>query len=179
MSPDPERHLFDIDLADGLLACLAVPRWVDEVAAQAPFATVEELVAAGRRAATPLSPAEVDQALQHHPRIGERAVGEGPGETFSRAEQAAADSGDEELAAALKAGNAAYERRFGRVFLIRAAGRSRAEILAELTRRLKLDEQTEVGIVADELRDIASLRMAQLFAHLDRHSGYDDSEAAR
>ena len=30
-----------------------------------------------------------------------------------------------------------------------------------------------------ELRDIALLRIPQLFSHLDRHSGYDESEAAR
>jgi 2-oxo-4-hydroxy-4-carboxy-5-ureidoimidazoline decarboxylase len=65
--------------------------------------------------------------------------------------------------AAIAAGNAAYEARFGRVFLIRAAGRSKAEILAELTRRAALDEQTELAVVGAELRDIALLRVRQLF----------------
>ena len=36
------------------------------------------------------------------------------------------------VTAAIAAGNAAYEERFGRVFLIRAAGRSPEQILAEL-----------------------------------------------
>ena len=36
------------------------------------------------------------------------------------------------VAAAIAAGNAAYEERFGRVFLIRAAGRTPEQILAEL-----------------------------------------------
>ncbi|MFP5282722.1 MAG: 2-oxo-4-hydroxy-4-carboxy-5-ureidoimidazoline decarboxylase, partial [Actinomycetes bacterium] len=72
-----------------------------------------------------------------------------------------------------------YEEKFGRVFLIRAAGRSRPEILAELRRRLELDPETEAGIVGAELRDIALLRIPQLFSHLDAHSGYDESEAAR
>ena len=86
---------------------------------------------------------------------------------------------DPEQAERLAAGNRAYEERFGRVFLIRAAGRSRAEILAELERRLALDPEEEIGIVGAELRDIALLRIPQLFAHLDAHSGYDDAEAAR
>ena len=76
-------------------------------------------------------------------------------------------------------GNRAYEEKFGRVFLIRAAGRSRAEILAELRRRLELDPDAELEQVAAELRDIALLRIPQLFSHLDHHSGYDESEAAR
>jgi 2-oxo-4-hydroxy-4-carboxy-5-ureidoimidazoline decarboxylase len=62
--------------------------------------------------------------------------------------------------------------------LIRAAARSRPEILAELNRRLQLDPETELGVVGSELRDIALLRISQLFGHLDHHSGYDDSEAA-
>ena len=46
------------------------------------------------------------------------------------------DPADAAIAAALAEGNRAYEERFGRVFLIRAAGRSAPEILAALTERL-------------------------------------------
>ena len=53
------------------------------------------------------------------------------------------------------------------MFLIRAAGRSRPEILAELERRLRLEPEEEVGVAGGELRDIALLRIPQLFAHLD------------
>ena len=55
---------------------------------------------------------------------------------MSRAEQAGVDPSDAAVAAALAEGNRAYEQRFGRVFLIRAAGRSATEILAALTERL-------------------------------------------
>jgi len=68
-----------------------------------------------------------------------------------------------ELAAAIAAGNAAYERRFGRVFLIRAAGRTRAEILGELRRRLELDDAAELAIVGEQLREIALLRLRSTF----------------
>ncbi len=167
------------ELRQGLAACLAVPRWVDDVIGAGPYASVDALVSAARAAATPLSPAEVDQALADHPRIGEQAAGHGTAQNFSRSEQTSSASDNPELAAALVAGNRAYEEKFGRVFLIRAAGRSREEILAELNRRLALDAVTEIGIVGAELRDIALLRIPQLFSHLDHHSGYDDSEAAR
>jgi 2-oxo-4-hydroxy-4-carboxy-5-ureidoimidazoline decarboxylase len=167
------------ELRDGLMACLAVPRWVEDVVDGAPYASLAELLAAARAAATPLSAAEVDQALADHPRIGERAAGDGRSQAFSRAEQRDSASADPELAAPLAAGNEAYERKFGRVFLIRAAGRSRPEILSELNRRLQLDPEIEIEVVASELRDIALLRIPQLFGHLDHHSGYDDSEAAQ
>ncbi|GAA1832733.1 2-oxo-4-hydroxy-4-carboxy-5-ureidoimidazoline decarboxylase [Microlunatus capsulatus] len=175
----PRVELTDAELREGLTACLAVPRWVDDVAARAPFGSLLELMDAAAAAATPLSAEEVDQALAHHPRIGEKARGEGTAQSFSRSEQSASQSEDEALAAALAEGNRAYEERFGRVFLIRAAGRDRATILAELQRRLTLDDATEAAVVASELRDIALLRIPQLFGHLDHHSGFDDPEAAQ
>ena len=129
-----------------------------------PYASVDQLLEVARDAATPLSPAEIDEALADHPRIGERAQGHGQAQAFSAAEQASSASTDENLAERLAAGNAAYEEKFGRVFLIRAAGRNRPEILAELERRLRLDPDTELEIVGSELRDIALLRIQQLFS---------------
>lgn len=149
----------DAALREGLLASLAVPRWVEDVASHAPFDSVEELLLVAYTEATPLAPEEIAQAIAHHPRIGEKPVGEGPSQAFSRAEQGDAT----ELAEELAAGNRAYEQRFGRVFIIRAAGRTRAEILAELERRLTLDDATELVIVGEQLRDIALLRLEKLF----------------
>lgn len=179
----PRVDLTEAELTEGLSACLAVPRWVDEVAAGAPFPSLDALLEAAREAAPPSSPAEIDQAMAHHPRIGERVTGQSPAHRFASAEQQASRPDDEhpadERLAELAQGNAAYEKRFGRVFLIRAAGRSGPEILEELRRRLELDPETETAIVGAELRDIALLRIPQLFAHLDAHSEFDESDAAR
>ncbi len=155
----------DSELRAGLEAALGVHRWVVEVAGIAPFDDLDELLHAARTAATPLSPSEIDEALAHHPRIGERASGDGAAAAHSRREQATADSDadDAALSEALAAGNAAYEDRFDRVFLIRAAGRTRAEILDELNRRLALDDDIELEIVGEQLREIAMLRLAATF----------------
>lgn len=162
MSPSI-TELSGSELREGLAVCLHVPRWVDDVAERAPYSSLAELAEAARAAATPLAPAEVDQALSTHPRIGEKAKGEGRGAALSKAEQASSASDDPELDRALADGNRAYEEQFGRIFLIRAAGRSRAEILAELNRRLTLDPDTELAVVGEELRDIALLRIPQVF----------------
>jgi 2-oxo-4-hydroxy-4-carboxy-5-ureidoimidazoline decarboxylase len=148
---------------DQLAAALGVQRWVDEVAAGSPYADLPALLEAAAAAATPLSSEEIDEAMAHHPRIGERPVGDGAAQAFSRREQASADADDEEVNAAIAAGNAAYEERFGRVFLIRAAGRSRAEILGELRRRLEIDDAAELAIVGEQLREIALLRLRTTF----------------
>ncbi|WP_291049928.1 2-oxo-4-hydroxy-4-carboxy-5-ureidoimidazoline decarboxylase [Herbiconiux sp.] len=150
-------------LRGALFSCLGVDRFADEVAAAAPFGSNAELLALADRVASSLTPAEVDAALAHHPRIGERATGEGRSQAFSRSEQSAAEASDAGLAEAIAAGNAAYEARFDRVFLIRAAGRDRAEILVELTRRLELDDAAEAATVASELHDITMLRLQQLY----------------
>lgn len=153
----------DVQLRGALCTALAVPRWVGEVASAAPFDRLEDLLTAAA-AAGPLSADELSEALAHHPRIGEKPVGEGVSQAFSRAEQSSHDAGDSEINAAIADGNRAYEQRFGRVFLIRAAGRTRAEILAELRRRLELDDATEQRIVGEQLLEIAHIRLSQTFS---------------
>ncbi len=107
-----------------LRPCLDIPRWRDELVDARPYGSVDELVAWAEAAAAPFTAEEVDGALAQHPRIGERPAGGGAEAAMSRAEQAGVDPADAEVAAALADGNRAYEERFGRVFLIRAAGRS-------------------------------------------------------
>ncbi|MDN4478808.1 2-oxo-4-hydroxy-4-carboxy-5-ureidoimidazoline decarboxylase [Demequina lignilytica] len=145
-----------------LLTCLRVERWADTVASRA-YGGMLELERAAVSAATPLTPTEIEEALAAHPRIGDRREGEDAEARFSRAEQASSESEDEALAAHLADLNALYEKRFGRVFLIRAAGRSRAEIVAELERRLGNDDVAELAEVADQLRGIALLRLRQIY----------------
>ena len=136
-----------------LLSCLSVPRWADEVLAGRPYADRAALLARADQAARALSDEELEQALSGHPRIGER------GGAQSRREQAGVDPAAGDTAARLAAGNAAYEQRFGRVFLIRAAGRDADAILAELDRRLGNDDATERAETVENLREIAVLRL--------------------
>jgi 2-oxo-4-hydroxy-4-carboxy-5-ureidoimidazoline decarboxylase len=154
----------DETLRSRLATSLGVRRYVDEVAAGGPYRDLDGLLAAAGAAAASLTPAEVDEALSHHPRIGERPAGTGAGSALSRTEQSSADAGDPELAEAMARGNRAYEDRFGRIFLVRAAGRTRREILAELDRRLALDDDTELAEVARQLREIALLRLRTMAA---------------
>lgn len=139
--------------------CLDIPRWIDEIVDRRPYPDTASLIEQARLAADPFTPTEIDGALIHHPRIGERAAGSGAEARLSAAEQANLGATSTELESALAAGNADYERRFDRVFLIRAAGRSRQEILSELERRMAHTETEELAVIADELREIARLRL--------------------
>ena len=151
--------LGDDDARTLVNGCLGVRRWVDEVVAARPYADLEALRKQAHESALELSDDELASALTRHPRIGERPEGDDSEASFSSAEQAGVEASDEQR---LRAGNATYEDRFGRVFLIRAAGRSSAEILPELDRRLDNDPATEREETVTALRDIALLRLDQV-----------------
>jgi 2-oxo-4-hydroxy-4-carboxy-5-ureidoimidazoline decarboxylase len=142
--------------------CLAVPRWVDEVAAKRPYDDEAAALAQADASLRSLTPQEVAAALARHPRIGERPAADDEESRFSRREQSGVDKANTAVARRLADGNAAYETRFGRVFLIRARGRDSREILAELDRRLGNDERTEAEEVAGQLREIAVLRLQEV-----------------
>ena len=150
------------EAAEALRPCLDVPRWIDELAAARPYSGLAALLEAGRRAANPFTPAEIEAALAHHPRIGERAPGNSTEARLSQSEQAGLGEAGAAVAAALAAGNRAYEEKFGQVFLIRAAGRSREEVLAALNTRLAHTPEEEQAIIGQQLREIAVLRLEGL-----------------
>jgi len=145
-----------------LLVCCAAPGWAAAVAAGRPYADLDRLCAASDAAFADLDSADVDIALAAHPRIGERAEGAGRETAWSRQEQSGTRGADDALQHELRQANLAYERRFGHVFLIRATGRSAAEMLAECRRRLANDPATERREVLGQLRAITRLRLEKL-----------------
>jgi 2-oxo-4-hydroxy-4-carboxy-5-ureidoimidazoline decarboxylase len=145
-----------------LRACNAAPRFAREVAAARPYPDAAAAAAAAAAVAASLDWAEVSEALAAHPRIGERAAGDSAEAAASRREQAGLDAAADAVRAELAAGNRAYEERFGHVFLIRAAGRTPAEMLAELHRRLGQDPAAERVEVTRQLAEISRLRVARL-----------------
>lgn len=150
----------DDEAARGLLQpCVALPAWATALVQGRPYPDRAALLAAAEEAAQRWGEAELDRALSAHPRIGEKPAGERGHAALSRHEQGAINDEDAPLARALKEGNARYEARFGRVFLIRAKGRSGEEILQALTQRLNHDEAEETRVALAQLREITLLRL--------------------
>ena len=146
----------DDEAAGVLLGCCAAPGWARRVAAGRPYATVDDLLAAAGAAWADREPGDLDAAMAGHPRIGERRLS-----GWSRGEQSGVGS-DDGTAQALRQANAAYEDRFGHVFLICATGRGAGEILAELRRRMANDPDTEREVAAAELGKINAIRLRKL-----------------
>lgn len=146
----------------GLAACCASRRWVAALAAGRPYGGWSELAAASSAAIKALRWSDVLEALEAHPRIGEKAAGESQEAKWSRAEQSAAASADVAVLGVLARVNAEYENRFGHVFLICASGRRAEQILAEARRRLADEAAVEQQQVRTELAAIALLRLERL-----------------
>jgi urate oxidase len=140
---------------------LDVPRWADDVLAGRPYADVGRLEAAMVAASATISDTELEQALARHPRIGERADAAQHDAEHSTREQSGVDRADADVVRQLEEGNRAYEERFGRVFIVRAAGRSGPEILDHLRHRLDNTDELERAATIDQLTQIAVLRMKE------------------
>ena len=153
----------EADARATLQSCLDVPRWVDDVLSGRPYDSAPLVLHKARAAAASFTDEEIDAALSRHPRIGEQA-GAGHDAEFSAKEQSAVGDADPTVTEAIRAGNAEYENRFDRVFLIRAAGRPATEILAELRRRLNNTPDAERAEVVTQLREIALTRLEKVLA---------------
>ncbi|GAB4013505.1 2-oxo-4-hydroxy-4-carboxy-5-ureidoimidazoline decarboxylase [Nocardioides ultimimeridianus] len=151
-------------VVDLLRACVDIDAWARALEAGRPYADVPALISAAHAQSATWTDAEVEAALADHPRIGERHGGSGASAAMSAQEQSGVDRDDTELLDRIAEGNRRYEDRFGRVFLIRARGRTAHDVLAELDRRLTHDPASELAVTTAELRDIALLRLEALLA---------------
>jgi 2-oxo-4-hydroxy-4-carboxy-5-ureidoimidazoline decarboxylase len=140
---------------------LDVPRWADAVLDARPYADVGELEAAMVAASATIDDDELEEAMARHPRIGERAEATTHDADHSTREQSGVDHDDAELARRLAEGNRAYEERFGRVFIVRAAGRTGQDVLDHLRTRLMNSDEQERAATIDQLTQIAVLRMRE------------------
>jgi 2-oxo-4-hydroxy-4-carboxy-5-ureidoimidazoline decarboxylase len=167
MTADPLRALNDLPDEEAerfLRACCASSSWVARVLAGRPYDTGAQLLDAADRASRELSADDLDEALSAHPRIGERAEGDSAEARLSRSEQASVSDAGTGTRERLRERNVAYEARFDRVFLVRAAGRTPDEMLAELERRLGNDPEVEQQEVLEQLRQITRLRVEGLLS---------------
>ena len=150
------------EAAAAVRPCVDIDSWVEAVVAGRPYGDLDALLILADAHARTWSGDQVERALADHPRIGERHAGAGASAAMSGREQGGV-SRDADVQERLAAGNAAYEKKFDRIYLVRAAGRDAEEILALLEQRLGNDPETELGVTAGQLREIAVLRLKGLF----------------
>ncbi|MFF1836860.1 2-oxo-4-hydroxy-4-carboxy-5-ureidoimidazoline decarboxylase [Streptomyces sp. NPDC058231] len=133
---------------DALLGCFASVRWAQRLAAHRPYPALDALLAAADEAAYDLAPEDLGEAL---------AAEVSPG--LHRTAPHSAHL-------ALSAAHAAYECRFGHVFVMCLDSFRPSEhpdqVLAGIRTRLGHDRDEERVVTADEMRRLARGRIIEL-----------------
>lgn len=135
------------------------PIWARRVLAGGPFRDAEALLRRADQVLAELPDAEIDAALDGHPRIGAKADN-----ASSAREQAKVASAGDTVKAELAEKNKVYEDTFGYVYLVCASGRTAEELLDILTDRLDNDPDTERRVMRSELAKINRLRLERLLS---------------
>ncbi|MFZ0796450.1 MAG: 2-oxo-4-hydroxy-4-carboxy-5-ureidoimidazoline decarboxylase [Terriglobales bacterium] len=150
-----------------ILPCCGSLAWANGIVARRPLPDEVALLAASDDIWHSLSQSDWLEAFRSHPRIGESRISESrapkaawpQSAVWSEQEQRKIADADDALKIVLAEANRAYERRFNRIFIVCATGKSPAEILNILQRRLENDEQTELQETAEQQRQITQHRL--------------------
>jgi 2-oxo-4-hydroxy-4-carboxy-5-ureidoimidazoline decarboxylase len=145
-------------MESSLTVCCAARHWQELMRRGLPYASADALLAASELAFDALDHSDWLEAFAAHSSIGAPRSGDSTG----AAEQAGLAGADAELRMTLAAANIDYQERFGFVFLIRARGRSAAELLEQLRLRIDNPPEIEFANACAQQREITALRLAQL-----------------
>ncbi len=146
-----------------LLGCCGSRRWAEGMAGARPYESEGALIEEAERVWWSLGREDWLEAFGGHPRIGERSMERaGATEAWAREEQAGTAGASREVRRRLEEGNREYERRFGFVFVVCAAGKSAEEMLEMLMDRLANDGASELREAAEQQGRITRLRLERL-----------------
>jgi OHCU decarboxylase len=155
------------EAATAILPCCGSKGWARGMVARRPLADEDALLAASDETWRSLAPSDWLEAFHGHSRIGqsrapEPASPQSPSTqsvAWSAQEQRNVAEADDAVKIALAAANREYEQRFDRIFIVCATGKSAAEILEVLQRRLKNEAKTELHEAAEQQRQITEIRL--------------------
>lgn len=147
---------------EGFLRCCGCRDWAEAMTDARPYASLAEVHHHARATWEALPRAAWLEAFSAHPRIGDitslRKKYENT-KTWASGEQSGVNGAADEVLKALADGNAAYEARFGQIFIVCATGKSAADMLALLQARLGNDPDDEIRVAAGEQMKITALRI--------------------
>ena len=155
------------DAANDILPCCGSNAWARALAKRRPLEKEACVLAASDEIWRALPPSDWLEAFLKHPRIGEAKAppaASAESAAWSAEEQHTVGTAAESIREALAEANREYERRFGRIFIVCAAGKLAPEMLDILRRRLHNDEATELREAAEEQRKITNLRLKKWLA---------------
>jgi len=151
---------------NAMIACCGSKRWAQSMVALRPFESIESLSLTADKVWSTMQEPDWMEAFACHPRIGERKAAHAVAKSaaWSAQEQSSTERAAEQVLAELAAGNTLYEERFGFTYIVCATGKSAAEMLAILNRRLASDRKTELREAAEQQRQITQIRLGKWLA---------------
>lgn len=150
------------EAAEEILPCCGSQRWAHALVRLRPFRDWEAMLEKSDEVWLELNPADWGEAFASHPRIGEKQAPDSAtakSAQWSIQEQSGVVLSGEDLQERIRHANGEYERRFGRIYIVCATGKSAEQMLAILERRLNNDEAEELCEAAEQQRQITQLRL--------------------
>jgi 2-oxo-4-hydroxy-4-carboxy-5-ureidoimidazoline decarboxylase len=164
------NKLPDEEAESEILPCCGSRSWSRIMAGMRPIDDEKVLLAISGATWKSLKSSDWDEAFRSHPRIGEtpesaRSSGANARSAgWSAQEQRNVTSAGDDLKLELAEGNREYEKRFGRIFIVCATGKSPAEILEILRRRLHNEDAAELQEAGEQQRQIIQVRLRKWLA---------------
>ena len=161
--PDPELEV-------ALRSCCGSSGWVSAMIEErsstpASFASLASLESRAAAIWNALPHTDWDDAFRAHPRIGEKkaeATQSAVAKAWSANEQTSVDTSTQATLDELRETNLAYEKKFGRIYIVCATGKTVDQMLAIAKERMSNDVDTELKRAAEEQRQITGLRLRKL-----------------
>jgi 2-oxo-4-hydroxy-4-carboxy-5-ureidoimidazoline decarboxylase len=149
-----------------ILPCCGSKAWALEMAARRPFRDEVALMVASGEVWLNLNESDWIEAFRSHPRIGESSAlnfsaQQSSSSAWATQEQKEVATAGDAVKISLAEGNREYERKFGRIFIVCATGKSAAELLKLLERRLHNDAETELREAAEQQWQITQIRLTK------------------
>lgn len=161
------NHLSPALLRENLFNCCGSSSWVDRMMAHFPVESLTDLLELATVQWKACNELDWREAFTHHPKIGDvQSLKEKFAATaaWASGEQQSVQHAADEVIQQLAAGNAAYEAKFGFIFIVCATGKTAQEMLQLLQMRLPNDIETELDIAQAEQMKITLIRLNKLVA---------------
>jgi 2-oxo-4-hydroxy-4-carboxy-5-ureidoimidazoline decarboxylase len=160
-------HLDSKTLAAELFKCCGSTRWATLLSTKTPFQDLNDLLEKSDTIWSSCTKEDGLEAFSHHPKIGSLKNLEkkyASTQEWAGNEQASVQQANSETLIALAKGNAAYEDKFGFIFIVCATGKTANEMLYLLNERLGNDPEKEWVIAMQEQNKITKIRIEKLVA---------------
>ena len=145
--------------------CCTAQNWIKAMVAARPFASKEQCLQIAEQVWAGLGEADYLQAFEGHPKIGDVSSLKAKyahTKELASGEQSSVNEASDEVIERLAQGNNEYHDKNGFIFIVCATGKSAAEMLELLEKRLPNPRELELVNAAAEQAKITAIRINKL-----------------